>query len=296
MPARRIRADYDSLAKISQSFGRQAAATQGTIQKIQQCVGTLQSGDWIGKGATTFYREMDGDVLPTLKRLAAALDAAARLTQQASQIMHQAEEESAGIFQAASLGGLAGALAAGLGALSGTAGGAAGGGNELDDFEAFLADFVAQNGNFQGSGDVLELERPQTESPLSTGADSKYGAGGGGGGGGDGGGGGGGSGSSNAGTVIESQGDKFAAGAARGARGVSLGEQAKGFVAKGSISGGLGGTLSARGEIGLNVGGANIGISLKAGTKPSIGIKLAQRASARLPFANLGVRFTGMKK
>lgn len=295
MPARRVRADYDSLAKISQSFARQAAATQRTIQKIQQGVGTLQGGDWIGKGATAFYREMEAEVLPTLKRLAAALEAASRLTQQASQVMHQAEEEAAGIFQSAGLGGLAGGLAGGLGTLTGATGGAAGGGGELDDFEAFLADYVAEYGNFQGSGDVLELERPETESPFSTGADSKYGAGGGGGGDG-GGGGGGGSGSSNAGTVIESKGDKFAEGAGKGARGVSLGAQAKGFVAKGSLSGGLGGGLAARGEIGLNIGGANIGVSLKGGAKPSIGIKVAQRASAKLLFANLGVRFTGAKK
>ncbi len=294
MPARRIRADYDSLTRISQSFGRQAAATKKTIQQIQRCVGTLQGGDWIGKGATAFYREMEGEVLPALNRLAAALEAASRLTQQASQIMHQAEDEAAGIFRAAGIGGIAGGVAAGLGTLTGLSGGAASGGIGFDEFEDFLADYVAQYGSFQGSGDVLELQRPETESPYSTGADSKYGAGGGGGS--AGGGGGGGSGSGNAGTVIESQGDKFADGAGLRASGLSLGSQARGFVVKGSIGGGLGGGLSARGEIGLNIGGANIGISLKAGAKPSIGMKVARRAFARLPLANLGVRFVGTKK
>lgn len=294
MPARRIRADYDSLTKISQSFGRQATATKQTIQKIQQCVGTLQGGDWIGKGATAFYREMEGEVLPSLKRLASALEAAAKLTQQASQIMHQAEEEAAGIFRAAGLGGIAGGLAAGLGTITGATGGAASGGDELDDFEGFLADYVSQYGNLQGSGDVLELERPETESPFSTGADSKYGAGGGGGS--AGGGGGGGSGGGNAGTVIESQGDKFADGGGLRARGGSLGSQAKGFVAKGTTGLGHGGSLAARGDIGLQIGGANIGINLKAGSKPSIGLKVARGASAKLPFANLGVRFIGPKR
>jgi WXG100 family type VII secretion target len=294
MPARRIRADYDSLTKISQSFGRQATATKQTIQKIQQCVGTLQGGDWIGKGATAFYREMEGEVLPSLKRLASALEAAAKLTQQASQIMHQAEEEAAGIFRAAGLGGIAGGLAAGLGTITGATGGAASGGDELDDFEGFLADYVSQYGNLQGSGDVLELERPETESPFSTGADSKYGAGGGGGS--AGGGGGGGSGGGNAGTVIESQGDKFADGGGLRARGGSLGSQAEGFVAKGTTGLGHGGSLAARGDIGLQIGGANIGINLKAGSKPSIGLKVARGASAKLPFANLGVRFIGPKR
>jgi hypothetical protein len=153
---------------------------------------------------------------------------------------------------------------------------------------------VSQYGNFQGSGDVLELERPETESPYSTGADSKYGAGGGGGA--AGGGGGGGSGSGNAGTVIESQGDKFADGAGLRASGLSLGSKAKGFVVKGSIGAALSGGLSARGEVGLNIGGANIGFSLKGGGRPSIGMKVARRASAKLPLANLAVRFIGTKK
>jgi hypothetical protein len=233
---------------------------------------------------------MEAEVLPALKRLAAALEAAARQTQQASQIMHQAEEEASGIFQSAGLGAAGAAVAAGLGTLTGASGGAASGGIGFDEFEDFLADYVGQYGNFQGAGDVLELERPETESPFSTGADSKYGAGGGGGG--EGGGGGGGSGSGNAGTVIESQGDKFADAVGLRARGGSLGSVAKGFVAKGSIGGGL----SARGDVGVNIGGANVGISLKGGTAPSIGIKVGRGASARLPFANLGVRFISRKR
>jgi WXG100 family type VII secretion target len=290
MPARRIRADYDSLAKISQSFGRQATATQKTIQQIQRSVGTLQSGDWIGKGATAFYREMEGEVLPALKRLAAALETASRLTQQASQVMHQAEEEAAGIFRVAGLGGLAGAAAVGAGTIAGVTGGAAVGGIGFDEFEDFLADYVAQYGKFKVSGDVLELDRPETESPFSTGADSRYGAGGGGGSAGSGAGG---SGSGNAGTVIESQGDKFAEGAGLRASGVSLGSNAKGFVAKGSIGGGAARALSARGDTSSKIGGANVGISAKTGAKPAFGIKVSKRASAKLPLANLGLRFAG---
>jgi len=307
MPATRVRADYDSLTQISKSFGRHAAATQRVIQKIQQCMGVLQGGDWIGQGAKAFFKEMEGEVLPSLRRLASALEAAERISHQASQVMSQAENESAGIFRVDALGGgllgglgvggIAGGLVGGLaGGLAGIgAAGAGGGGTDLDDFEAFLADYVAQYGNFEGTGDVLQLERAETESPFSTGADSKYGAAGGGSGGGGEGGGGGGSGSGNSGTVIDSKGDKFGGGAGLGAKGLSLGDQAKGFLAKGSISGGLGGSLSARGDVGLNLGGANIGVSLKGGAKPSIGINVAKKASARLPFATVGVSFVGTK-
>ncbi len=37
----------------------------------------LQNGDWVGKGADTFYQEMNGSVLLTLKRLVSALEKAA---------------------------------------------------------------------------------------------------------------------------------------------------------------------------------------------------------------------------
>ena len=316
MPATRVRADYDSLTQISKSFGRHAAATQRVVQKIQQCMGVLQSGDWIGQGAKAFFKEMEGEVLPSLRRLASALEAAERISHQASQVMSQAENESAGIFRVDTLGGglasggVAGGLLGGLGVggvagglVGGLAGGLAGigaagadgGGTDFDEFEGFLADYVAQYGSFEGTGDVLQLERAETESPFSTGADSKYGAAGGGSGGGGESGGGGGSGSGNSGTVIDSKGDKFGGGAGPGARGLSLGDRATGFLAKGSIGGGLGGSLSARGDVGLNLGGANIGISLKGGAKPSIGINIAKKASARLPFATVGVSFIGAK-
>src|SRR3990172_5261203 len=316
MPATRVRADYDSLTQISKSFGRHAAATQRVVQKIQQCMGVLQSGDWIGQGAKAFFKEMEGEVLPSLRRLASALEAAERISHQASQVMSQAENESAGIFRVDTLGGglasggVAGGLLGGLGVggvagglVGGLAGGLAGigaagadgGGTDFDEFEGFLADYVAQYGSFEGTGDVLQLERAETESPFSTGADSKYGAAGGGSGGGGGGGGGGGSGVGNSGSVIDSKGDKFGGGAGPGARGLSLGDRATGFLAKGSIGGGLGGSLSARGDVGLNLGGANIGISLKGGAKPSIGINIAKKASARLPFATVGVSFIGAK-
>jgi WXG100 family type VII secretion target len=295
MPVSRIRADYDALTKVSQSFARQAAAAQTTVQKIQQCVDTLKGGDWIGKGATAFYREMEADVLPALHRLADALNEASRLAQQASQIMHQAEDDAAGVFRAVGLGGIAGGVAAGLGTISGLSGGAATGGIGFDEFEDFLADYVGQYGSFQGTGDVLQLERPETDSPYSTGTDSKYGAGGGGESAGSGGGGGG-SGSGNAGTLIESKGDKFAGGAGLRASGVSLGSHARGFAAKGSLAGGSAQSLSARGGIGLNIGGANVGVSLKAGAKPSIGLKVGRRMVADLPIVNLGVHFAQTKK
>lgn len=121
MPAPRIRGDYDSLIQISKKFASQAAETKRTIQRITQQVNTLQGGDWVGKGATAFYREMDSEVTPSLKRLAAALDAANKATRQIIQILRDAEEEASRIFKFISTSGILASMGAASGAVAGLA-------------------------------------------------------------------------------------------------------------------------------------------------------------------------------
>jgi WXG100 family type VII secretion target len=117
----RVRADYDGLAKVTQSFSRQAAETEKTIQLVQRCLQTLQSGDWVGQGARAFYAEMEQEVIPSLRRLASALTQAERVTRQVSQIMKQAEEEAASYFQIAFVGGAMSTLAGAAAAVAGAA-------------------------------------------------------------------------------------------------------------------------------------------------------------------------------
>jgi WXG100 family type VII secretion target len=111
MAVPRVRADYDALAKVTQSFSRQAAETEKTLQSVQRCLQTLQSGDWVGQGARAFYAEMEHEVVPSLRRLASALMQAERVTRQVSQIMKDAEDEAASYFQIAFVGGAVSALA-----------------------------------------------------------------------------------------------------------------------------------------------------------------------------------------
>jgi WXG100 family type VII secretion target len=111
----RVRADYDGLTKVSQAFARQTAETEKTLRSIQSSLRTLRSGDWIGAGANAFFVEMDHEVLPSLRRLATALDQADSVTRQISQIMKQAEEEAARLFQAAFVGGAAAAMGGAVG-------------------------------------------------------------------------------------------------------------------------------------------------------------------------------------
>lgn len=123
MPAPRIRADHDALGKIAQGFANQAANTQRSLRKIKQSMDTLQGGDWIGKGANAFYKEMEGDVLPAVQRLQTSLNRASQTTRQISAVLKEAEDEAARILGAL----VAGAAAAGAGGLAGAIGEALGG-------------------------------------------------------------------------------------------------------------------------------------------------------------------------
>lgn len=125
MPAPRVRGDYDALSKIAQGFARQASALEQINRQLMEREATLHSGDWVGKGATAFYREMDGEVMPAMKRLAAALSSASQVTRQIVQILQAAEQEAARVFRVDGVAGGVGA-SAGSGAGSSGAGGAAG--------------------------------------------------------------------------------------------------------------------------------------------------------------------------
>lgn len=125
MTAPRIRGDYDGLKKMAQLFARESSESQKMLRTIKRQVGTLQGGEWIGQGATKFYREMEGAVMPSLTRLVRALDLASRTTLKILQIMQQAEEDAARILRGDRTGAAAGGGAAGAAAGADGAGGGA---------------------------------------------------------------------------------------------------------------------------------------------------------------------------
>ena len=98
MASPQVRGNYEELNKIAQTFNQQADAIAKTNQSLKSCQETLQGGDWIGRGADAFQKEMNGQVMPSLKRMQKALTEAARLTAQMSQIIKQAEQDASGVF------------------------------------------------------------------------------------------------------------------------------------------------------------------------------------------------------
>ena len=93
-----IRADYDDLGGAAKVFSQQNSALAKSNRRIKSAWDALQGGDWIGKGATAFYREMDGEVFPSLQRLERAMDEASKITQQISKVMKEAEDESSRVL------------------------------------------------------------------------------------------------------------------------------------------------------------------------------------------------------
>jgi WXG100 family type VII secretion target len=96
-----VRSNHDELKTIASKFSSEESAVNQMNQTLKSNIDTLQGGDWIGPGATAFYQEMNGDVMPSLKRLQQAMGEAARITNQISQAMKNAESEASGALKQA---------------------------------------------------------------------------------------------------------------------------------------------------------------------------------------------------
>lgn len=99
MIAGRLRCHYDEMTKISQMFKQQEDAIKQVNRRLKSQQGTLQGGEWIGKGATKFFQEMNNEIMPSMTRLEKAMGQAAQVTRQIHSIMHQAEDEASGILK-----------------------------------------------------------------------------------------------------------------------------------------------------------------------------------------------------
>lgn len=131
MAANRIRADYSELMKISGSFRQEAESCSAMLQTILRAMEALRGGDWVGQGARAFYAEMDGQVVPALRRLIQALEQAAEMCRKLAELFKKAEDEAAAQLKQQGGGGGGGAPQSGLPSSTDTgAGGGGGGGSD----------------------------------------------------------------------------------------------------------------------------------------------------------------------
>lgn len=130
-----VKGDYDGLQNIATTFAQEGERAGQTLQALKKNIDTLRQGDWVGTGATAFYTEMDGSLLPAMQRLERALREAGRVTQTIRSIIQQAEDDAARVFR----------LDGGIG--SANAGAQAGGQVSGSGF-----DTAAASGGGEGSG------------------------------------------------------------------------------------------------------------------------------------------------
>lgn len=94
-----IQAKYEELESIASCFGQWAEANADMNSRLERAMQTLQQGDWEGKGAAAFFAEMNGEVFPAMRRLIEALEKAQSVTLEVRNIIQDAEEEAARVFQ-----------------------------------------------------------------------------------------------------------------------------------------------------------------------------------------------------
>jgi WXG100 family type VII secretion target len=87
MSAPKIRADYEGLQKIAQSFEAESGHIAAATKSVKTIVDALRGGDWVGPGAMAFYQEMDSAIFPGLNRLSAALGDAAQAAARVNGLM-----------------------------------------------------------------------------------------------------------------------------------------------------------------------------------------------------------------
>jgi WXG100 family type VII secretion target len=126
MSADTIQSQYENLQQVAQRFARRAETIQQLHSNVTRQTQKL-AGTWEGKAATAFMQEMRTTLFPGLQRLSKALEQSSRTTTKIAQVLRQAEEEAARLFQGKAEGGFP---AEGMGGGGLANGGMGGGGLE----------------------------------------------------------------------------------------------------------------------------------------------------------------------
>jgi len=96
--ADKVQADYEQLEQVSSQFANQSQVVQELMQKVRSSMQQLEDGGWIGRGADSFFSEMQSVLFPAIRRLESSLNDAASTTKQIAQNMQQAEQEAQSLF------------------------------------------------------------------------------------------------------------------------------------------------------------------------------------------------------
>ena len=308
-----VQADYHALEEVRQRFSRNAERAAALRSQVEKSANALRQGGWEGRGSSAFFAELDGVVLPAVQRLAAALQQGSVVTQQIATVMRTAEEEAAEPFRGHTSTVPGEVNAPSDGASSGDPAGEA----AAPSFISSVLANVQKTLKLKSKGPVFDFGKgkfglkPELGLDLFSGS-LKNGQFGGGYGRWDLGGG-------LAGIGLKQIDGKWVLGAAGEvyagrvkAEGTLAGDQnlgwtggveakalsTKGFIGyyDGSVGGEVGVNLvSAKGETGLNIAGANVGVNAEIGLKLELGLSVGKNTTVKLGPLTFGISFGAAK-
>jgi len=96
--AGRIRAQYSDLTQASQAFTNEAHTIGSMYNQLKGRTEDLHGKGWQGLGSDAYFKEMEGTVLPAIKRLEGALNSCGSTMKQVHYIFHNAESDVNQLF------------------------------------------------------------------------------------------------------------------------------------------------------------------------------------------------------
>ena len=94
-----IHVEYDELEAVYIKLAQQAEEADAAIRNCMSCLDQLQSGAWIGRGATAFSGEMENDILPAYNRLLESLNFGNEVVKLIHSIIRQGEDDGRIVFE-----------------------------------------------------------------------------------------------------------------------------------------------------------------------------------------------------
>lgn len=99
----KTRCDYQAAEMIVKAFSTESEAINKMNSDLSRNVQTLEAGAWVGKAATAFFQEMNGTVMPSLKRLQKALATASKSMAEVSKTVKETEDATKAILNGSKL-------------------------------------------------------------------------------------------------------------------------------------------------------------------------------------------------
>jgi len=91
--------DYEKMGQFAKKFNSEADSINQLLAAMSGQAEHLSSQDWIGKGSDKFRDEMNDLVIPAMKRLVEALNAAGAVSDAIAKIYRNAEDQANGVIK-----------------------------------------------------------------------------------------------------------------------------------------------------------------------------------------------------